>query len=620
MTELPCPANPLAEPPEPLPLPAWQGRSADSWHVLHTDFRQGQHLLQTWQAWLQDPQRPARLHYTAIAACPPDRRSVLDGAAALGPEAQALAASVAAELWGLLPGVHRICLQGEQLVLTLWVGDAGAQLRQQSSQADTLYLAAGPAIADFDTHSVKALARHCRRGTQVVLASAPPTLLPLLQAAGFVLQAPGAALTEDRCDPHSAAGTTAPTALYTGSYAPRWEPKQRPSWWTVARQPGSALVIGAGLAGSAVAYSLAQRGWKVQVVSAGDTPADGASGLPAGLFCPHVSPDDSVLSRLSRSGVRMTVQRLQHLCIAGRDWQLSGVLEHCTDGGTGLPAHASSQPGAHWSHPANAAQLQAALLPPDTASCWHEQAGWVRPAQLVRAQLSQPGIRWQGQQQVQRLRRSPDGMQWQALDAQNQVLAQADHAIVACGPASNSLLPPSAQLPLQAIRGQISWGMHDERHTSVLPPFPVNGNGNLVTQVPSQQGPMWVMGSTFERDVCQLPISAADQALAHQHNLAHLRSLLPQVAPHMQAWFDPMQPQCQSTWGQVRCASQDRLPVVGPVQAADGASLWVSTAMGARGLTLSVLCGELLAAQLHAEPLPLDAKLAQHLWSQRFWQ
>ena len=39
--------------------------------------------------------------------------------------------------------------------------------------------------------------------------------------------------------------------------------------------------------------------------------------------------------------------------------------------------------------------------------------------------------------------------------------------------------------------------------------------------------------------------------------------------------------------------------------------------MGARGLTLSVLCGELIAAQLHGEPLPLDHRLAQHLGTER---
>jgi tRNA 5-methylaminomethyl-2-thiouridine biosynthesis bifunctional protein len=64
------------------------------------------------------------------------------------------------------------------------------------------------------------------------------------------------------------------------------------------------------------------------------------------------------------------------------------------------------------------------------------------------------------------------------------------------------------------------------------------------------------------------------------------------------------------------------MPVVGPVgqtaqNAQDLSGLWVLTGLGSRGLTLSLLCGELLAARLHGEPLPLDAKLAQALGTQR---
>ena len=66
-------------------------------------------------------------------------------------------------------------------------------------------------------------------------------------------------------------------------------------------------------------------------------------------------------------------------------------------------------------------------------------------------------------------------------------------------------------------------------------------------------------------------------------------------------------------WASVRCTTHDRLPIVGPVNATDLPGLWVCTAMGARGLTRAVLCGELLAAQLHDEPLPLEAKLARAL-------
>ena len=67
----------------------------------------------------------------------------------------------------------------------------------------------------------------------------------------------------------------------------------------------------------------------------------------------------------------------------------------------------------------------------------------------------------------------------------------------------------------------------------------------------------------------------------------------------------------------MRCTAPDRLPIVGPVDPAHLPGLWVNTAMGARGLTLALLCGELLAARLQGEPLPLDARLAKALGTGR---
>ncbi len=46
--------------------------------------------------------------------------------------------------------------------------------------------------------------------------------------------------------------------------------------------------------------------------------------------------------------------------------------------------------------------------------------------------------------------------------------------------------------------------------------------------------------------------------------------------------------------------------------------LYMNTAMGSRGLTLGLLCGELLAAQWHGEPLPVEARLAKFLDATRF--
>ena len=566
---------------------AWQGRA--TWRMLATNFGQGESFLHTWATWQADEQRSSQLHFIAVVNSPVDPKALLANTPA---QHLPLAQCLVTQLYGLLPGVHRLSFEQGHVLLTLWVGNAHTLLRQQSSAVDALLLHTPFAT---DSHSIKAIARHCQRGTVLVAEDLDAPLLHALESAGFV---------PDQASPTCVA-----------HYKPRWEPRKRTTDIEPVAQASTAFIVGAGLAGSAVAHSLALRGWKVTVLGQGAAPADGASGLPAGLFCPHVSPDDSVLSRLSRCGVRMTLQRLRDVCQAGQDWGHSGVLEHCTDGGTGLPASWADGVGAQWSHAASTEQLHAAGLDAHTVACWHEQAGWVIPSQLVKAQLQHPNVQFIGNAHVASIQPSAQGT-WQALDAQGNVLAQADIAVLACGPATNSLLPNNAAWPLQALRGQITWGLHTPANAKALPPFPVNGNGNLVTHVPFAQGEGWVMGSTFERDVDTMPISTEDQAAAHAVNLEKLSTLLPNSAEPLLPWFTPGDERCQPTWGRVRVASHDRLPIAGPVLTT-GPLLWACTAMGARGLTLSVLCGELIASQLHGEPLPLDAKLALHLGTER---
>ena len=80
-----------------------------------------------------------------------------------------------------------------------------------------------------------------------------------------------------------------------------------------------------GIAGAATAASLALRGWQVRVLDAAAHPAAGASGLPAGLIAPHVTPDDAPLSRLTRSGMQAMLWHCAQHLKSGRDWQATGL-------------------------------------------------------------------------------------------------------------------------------------------------------------------------------------------------------------------------------------------------------------------------------------------------------
>ena len=90
----------------------WAG--AARWAVLETGFGLGLNFLATWQAWRQDERRPARLFYSAVEAFPPEASDLLRSAAPFT-ELAPLAAELAAQWHGLLPGVHRLRLDQDRV-------------------------------------------------------------------------------------------------------------------------------------------------------------------------------------------------------------------------------------------------------------------------------------------------------------------------------------------------------------------------------------------------------------------------------------------------------------------------------------------------------------------------
>lgn len=370
--------------------------------------------------------------------------------------------------------------------------------------------------------------------------------------------------------------------------------------------PTSCLVIGAGLAGAAVAASLARRGVAVQVLDSGEAPAGGASSLPVGMLTPHFSADDNLFSRLTRVGAQQTWQTAKLSLREHLDWDAGGILEiqvsktlRRSAKRSDAPQDASGDDMAPWDRPASAEQLQACGLGADTPARWHERSGWVRPSALVRAFLGQPGVNFVPGASVATLHRQGDD--WQALDVHGKTLAASPLVVLAAGPHCDDVL--RGRLGLIPVFGMVSWGTLEGIDTATLPPFPVNGNGSFIPSVPGENGPIWQLGASFHR-APQLPL---DEALDHRTNLARLASLLPGTAKALTPRFASDQ---VHAWSGVRATTPDHLPLAGPVDAQAFPGLWVSTGMGSRGLSFAVLCAEIIAAQLFSEPLPVQARWA----------
>ena len=600
-----------------LPM-AWRNQA--QWRVLETGFGLGLNFLVTWAAWKADPLRPKLLHFVSTEDFPVSVEEMFRGAADHA-DLRSLALQLQAQVWGLVPGFHRLVFDGGHVLLTLCIGDTRAMLRQQQFEADSVYFngygrSDSPDI--WNLHTLKAVARCCMRGTRIASWSISRTALDALNQCGFIVcKTPGSPPESEHFQG------------LQGQYNPSWEPRKParpvrlPAPLPASRKPSTAVVVGAGLAGAAVANSLARRGWQVMVLDAASAPASGASSLPAGLLAPHVSLDDSVLSQLSRSGVRMILQQADALLEHGRDWHHTGVLTHDADGThrattawPQLSAGVAADAAADWSRRATAAQLADAGLAATSQALWHAPAGWIKPASLVHAWLCTPGIAWCGNARVATLLPGPKG--WQVLDAAGAVLAQAGLVVLAaaCGSQALAATVSPATLALQAVRGQISWGTYKAKHqaqghiesqTYDLPDFPVNGHGGLLPAVPGPNGLRWLMGASYERG-CDTPdVKPQD----NDQNLERLRRLLPRAADLLAGEFHTGNVQA---WAGVRCATPGRLPTLGCVATTGlGAEVWICTGMGSRGLTFAGLCAELLASCLHGEPLPIERRLAQAL-------
>lgn len=528
-------------------------------------------FLALWRAWRTAGEHaPTRLHVVAVDAFP--QRSI---PAQIDAALQPLADELGSQWWGLIPGMHRLSFEGGRVQLTVYVGAPADAFRELSFTADLVRVGRHPPAMPVDANVLRAIARLCRRGSVLQVATADAALHRHLASTGF--RVGGAADTVDSVD------------FVDCVYDPAWMPKAlRPDQ---PRTPTQAIVVGAGLAGAAAAASLAARGWQVTVIDAADEPAAGASGLPAGLMAPHLSPDENLLSRLSRSGTRITRREAETRLEAGVDWSGGGTLEHRLKP-LARPLQSEGF-AADWSRAATADEKQQALLPDSVAAAWHVRAGWVQPGALVRAWLRHPDISFRGGVRVQAIER--DGEGWALRADDGGTIARAPVVVVAAALSSAALL--RHRLALHAVRGQVSWARRDP--ALALPARPVNGNGHFLPSVPMPEGSAWMCGSSYGRGDTDLRPRTED----HRANFERVGTLLPMVAAQLAPAFAAEQVQA---WTGIRCASGDRRPLVGEL----APGLWVSTAMGSRGLSFTALCAEMIACRLHSEPLPLPLSLA----------
>ena len=552
--------------------------------VLDTDFADGARFLAAWA--LASSTAGAALHYLAVVAALPEAARIADARLR--------------DQWPLnVPGFHRIVLDDGRVTLDLLVGALDAVLPQIEARVDEFRIAG--CAPDFVSSFARGLAKLAAPQAALHAHAPDEPLVWALTAAGFAC--------------HPIAGSHDVGAVYQS---------RKPAPPVPPAPQRRAIVIGAGLAGSSACHRLCANGWEVTLIERHARPAQEASGNLAGIFMPLLSKDDNIPTRLSRAAYLFALREWRRLGGVGKafDGAACGVLQLARDA-----AHARVQQEvlAAWDYPPAYARWLAAadagrLLGGETPhGGWlFEQGGWARPASLCETLLDACGDRLRRLFHAQALSlRRIDG-EWNVLGVDGAAIARAPTVILAGGAGAVDIAQ-AAQLPLSALRGQVTHLALDNPGSAGAPRLPLVVCREAYVTPPANG--IVCAGATYDND--DDPQLRADSQL---ENLTRLAEIVPGEAVAELAASAPLA-------GRVgfRCAAPDRLPLCGalPDHGAAGRlerlrdvprhpGLYGLLGYASRGLIWAPLMAELLVSQLENAPPPLEASLVAALDPGRF--
>ena len=396
-----------------------------------------------------------------------------------------------------------------------------------------------------------------------------------------------------------------------------------PPWFRIPEPfPGldHVAIIGAGIAGAALAFAFAAKGVRVTLFEQRRDPASGASGNPAAAIYPLLSRGNDPVSGFSQHAYRAVLARIRQFQEAGiLDWHATGVFQKPV---TPRLKRLVSDLGGH---------EMARVLDDREAEevtgfrnigtgIFYPTGGFLNPRDLYQAYVNRQEIEVVCNCRITTLEHGDTG--WRLLDENGHSIAGSRVVVLATGPDACSF-SQTARLPLLPRRGQLA--LIDPAFFRRRPKTVICHEGYLI---PDVSGDI-LIGATWN----DTPLASALDAGDHHDLLTMTNRNLPDLGLNHQA---PVRGRSA-----LRTQTPDHLPLVGPLyddQAFRQAyselhhgrpgvawpsgpvfpGLYVSLGHGARGMVSSLLCAEMVAAQVLGLPLPLPDHFIPVLHPARF--
>ncbi len=408
----------------------------------------------------------------------------------------------------------------------------------------------------------------------------------------------------------------------------------------------SVAVIGAGIAGCTTARKLADQGFSVRLFEEQSKVALGASGNSAGIFYPFLSKDCNPATQFFLHAYHQLLHDIDHYDLNAWVYKI-GVLklsESKQSLDKLLTTYEANPDIRRWLHRLDENQVSSVFSAlTNKAAVHYPLSGFLTPGKLCQQLIEHPKIDFQGNTRVTQLTFIES--QWQVktknfrqTKAQNHSQSEKFDAVVVCNSYRAEELLPDQFMPAIKVRGQTAQ-LSQAQLTFDLPNKVVCDDIYLI---PQGDGQLY-LGATFEQET-QDPNLRPE---SHKQLLNKLQTLTGHTL---------IEPGLNDDWsyrnsnlangqpiGRVgfRFCSVDRLPFTGPVPdtasyansyrdlwkgkpvhhypaAKNLQNLYVNIAHGARGITSSFVCADVITSYITRSSMPLPENLRHLIHPARF--
>jgi len=617
----------------------WSDKNRDSIHIFETGFGTGLNFLLTFKSFLESAGTGQWLHYYSVEKFPlsiSDLKKAHNSFPEISHESTLLL-----EQYAPSRGFNRIIFNKENCTLTLIIGDVQNQIQQVIASNDASrrfhvwYLDGFNPATNTEMWNPNLF-------NEMKRLSAPNATFSTFTAAGFVRRF----LVESGFTVNRVKGFAKKREMLSGKFTDSnfYSEFQNEPWFSIPKSQHlqkSATIIGAGLAGCAVAEALSRRGYQINLVDKESDIALGASSNKMGIFFPVLQKKPTPTSLYSFHGYNYLLRHLEILQNHNLEtgFQQTGLLQ-IIENEKKRERFISAFNNSDFNNDDLCMVSQKEIkniagIETPYEGILFKKAGYLSPRDLCNANIAMVKKRDTAFNFINNYQLSNIAYienKWHLKNQQNNQTIFTD-IVIFCNSAEVKNMPQMEWLPINHFRGQL-FELTANSFSKNLK-MPLCGENYILPEEKKSH----ITGATFDQ-VSDLNIRPADNRKIWNS----ISGMIPEIANSMPEINVELMP---SKVG-LRSAATDHFPIIGalpdqsqflktfsPLRHGElhmrrtlknnfnlencwFPSLYTLSGLGSRGILYSQLGAELLASIINNDPLPVEKSLVNALNPARF--